>query len=263
MDLKSLQRHWDELGRSDPLWAVLTREDARGNRWDTDEFFAHGRREIDALMADLERLRRPRERLRALDFGCGAGRLSQALAGHFAQVDGVDIAPAMIEAASRYNRQGDRCRFHANGRPDLALFPDRTFDLVYSGLTLQHMEPEYARGYVTEFMRVLKPDGLAVFQVPSERRLDPAAATRGDRLKAWIDRTVPELALTRLRRLRARWRTGGEPVMEMYGIPQDKMLRFLERLPATVAEVREDPSVDARWRSFRYCVAPSPDPVAR
>ncbi len=48
---------------------------------------------------------------RALDFGCGVGRLTQALARHFNIVDGVDIAPSMIELANQFNRSGGRCRY--------------------------------------------------------------------------------------------------------------------------------------------------------
>ena len=48
----------------------------------------------------------PAARRSALDFGCGIGRLSQALAEHFDQVYGVDISPKMIELARAAQSQG-------------------------------------------------------------------------------------------------------------------------------------------------------------
>jgi hypothetical protein len=61
MRLGTLQRHWDEYGRSDPLWAILTAPEKKGNRWSIDEFLQTGRDEIDALIAFLdERGRRDR-----------------------------------------------------------------------------------------------------------------------------------------------------------------------------------------------------------
>ena len=56
----------------------------------------------------------------ALDFGCGVGRLTQALAEHFERVAGVDIAASMIARARQENRHGDRVRYVVNERSDLA-----------------------------------------------------------------------------------------------------------------------------------------------
>ena len=102
----------------------------------------------------------------ALDFGCGAGRHTQALARRFGRADGVDIAPSMIETARSLGREPN-CHYHLNQRPDLSLFADATFDFVWSILALQHMRPDYAVGYVRELLRVLAPPGALVFQVPS------------------------------------------------------------------------------------------------
>lgn len=167
MDLDDLQRHWNEWGRRDPYWAIISRPDRRGNRWDLDEFLRTGTDEIDELFEWLRELRVEVKPGRALDFGCGVGRLTQALARTFAECDGVDIAPSMIEQANELNQFGDRCRYHVNDRDDLALFPDGVFDLVYSDIVLQHIAPEFSAAYVREFTRVLAPGGVVVFQIPS------------------------------------------------------------------------------------------------
>jgi SAM-dependent methyltransferase len=115
---------------------------------------------------------------RALDFGCGPGRLTQAMAGHFERVDGVDIAPGMIECARALNQAGHRCTYHLNATGDLRLFADATFDFVYSNITLQHMEPRFSRCYIAEFTRVTRAGGVIVFQVPSEPVADARPRTR-------------------------------------------------------------------------------------
>ena len=46
MDLKQLQKNWDEFGKTDPLWAILTSPDRKGGKWDPEEFFAQ-------VMADI------------------------------------------------------------------------------------------------------------------------------------------------------------------------------------------------------------------
>jgi SAM-dependent methyltransferase len=168
MSLDDVRKNWDALGTEDPLWAVLTDDRYHGGLWDEDAFFATGAEEIAGVVRDLDRLGKPKRRGRCLDFGCGVGRLTQALAAHFESCDGVDIAPSMIAAPRRLDRSGGRCSFHVNDAPDLALFPAKTFDFVYSNIVLQHMPPEAAKAYVLEFLRVLAPGGLAMFEIPSE-----------------------------------------------------------------------------------------------
>lgn len=180
----ALREQWEGFGERDALWSNLTEPGRDHGRWDLDEFLATGRDEVERQLATLDRLGVEVARGRALDFGCGAGRLTQALAESFERVDGVDIAESMIQVARQANRQGERCRFHVNAAPDLALFEAGTFDLVLSLIVLQHMEPRYALAYVREFVRVLRPGGVALFQVP-EAAVDavdplPASAWRAE-----------------------------------------------------------------------------------
>lgn len=187
MDLDALRHNWEMLGNTDPLWAIYAEPSKRGNRWSLDEFFATGVAEIGYLMEYLDDLPVKLRRARALDFGCGVGRLTQALAGVFERADGVDIATSMIDLARVYNRHGDRCMYHVNTRSDLALFPDAAFDLIYSVLVLQHMEPRYAEEYIAEFLRVLRPGGLAVFAVPAARKAADEPVEASDFLRAKIE----------------------------------------------------------------------------
>ena len=165
--LRKLRRHWERFGRQDPFWAALTWKEKSDGRWSAEEFFRNGEVVVGNLLNRAAELGVEIPRERALDFGCGPGRLTQALAGRFESVDGVDIARSMIANARRFNRHGDRCRYHVNASADLRRFDDATFTFVCSLLVLQHMKPEFTRRYVREFMRVLAPGGVLVFQVPA------------------------------------------------------------------------------------------------
>src|SRR5438045_851264 len=138
MDLDKLQRNWDEFGRRDPLWAILTAPGKENDGWDVDEFFDTGETEIASTLEHARRLGLPTTWAVALDFGCGVGRLTQALARRFGKCHAVDIAPSMIEAARRYNRYGSRCEYHLNAANDLRWIPTRSIDFIYSNLVLQH-----------------------------------------------------------------------------------------------------------------------------
>jgi SAM-dependent methyltransferase len=169
MSLEELQKNWEAFGKSDPLRAILGHPES----WDVDQFFATGVSEINELLGQLDGLSVQPGRSTALDFGCGVGRLTQALARHFDECHGVDIAPPMVELARRYNSHGDRCHYHINQVPHLGIFPNDKFDLIYSNITLQHMEPQYAAAYIKEFVRVLRPGGVLAFQLPSEPAVRP------------------------------------------------------------------------------------------
>ncbi len=167
MDLDELQRHWDAFGVRDPLWAILTDPARKGGRWTPAEFFATGVAEIDALVAEARRFGLPRRRRRALDFGCGVGRLTQALAAHADAVLGLDVAPSMVAHARTFNRHGDRVTYAVQAAPPLSTLASRSIDLVVTGRVLQHIAPEYSRAYVAELARVLAPGGFLSFDLPS------------------------------------------------------------------------------------------------
>jgi SAM-dependent methyltransferase len=180
VDLKQLQKNWDAFGRIDPLWAILTSPDRKGGKWDPEEFFASGRREIDHIMSRAQALALPALRETALDFGCGVGRLTQALCSWFERCCGVDIAPSMIALARQHNTCGVKCEYVLNTYNNLRIFPDHSFDFVYSSIVLQHMEPRYSTAYIREFIRVLRPRGLVVFQLPgSPRTTSPPNSGKG------------------------------------------------------------------------------------
>lgn len=166
--LKELQGHWHQFGKINPMWAVLTEDDMTTRQWDHKAFFELGREEIAKIFDHIAEIPFEVPRGAALDFGCGAGRLTQALAQRFESCVGVDIAPSMIQLATRLNREGKKCQFYLNERNDLSAFADQSFDFVYTNLVLQHIRPEYSQTYIREFMRLIRPKGMVVFQLPSQ-----------------------------------------------------------------------------------------------
>lgn len=171
------QAVWDTFGGADPLWAVLSAADKQGGRWKLDEFMRSGEREIALLMHRIQAMGLALPRRTALDFGCGVGRNTQAIGRRFGDVTGLDISPRMVALARQLNPYG-HVHYRVNSSPDLRDVADRSIDLVYSNIVLQHVEPRLAAGYVREFLRVVAGDGLAVFQLPSHQPTDDEVAIR-------------------------------------------------------------------------------------
>jgi SAM-dependent methyltransferase len=174
-DLSEIQKNWDELGKLDPLYAIKvgTRkedgewESKKGGEWDISEFFQTGIDEINNIMKEIDQLSLKLSYTRALDFGCGVGRVTQALSKYFETVDGVDIAPSMIEQANIYNKYKDNVHYYLNNKNSLEIFQDNTYDFIYSVEVLHHMHPRYQENYLSELLRILSPEGLLVFELPS------------------------------------------------------------------------------------------------
>lgn len=251
MNLKDQQQHWTEFGRQDPYWAVLSESSKKGNKWNLDEFYREGEVEIQKVHSYLHSMASPIRYRRALDFGCGVGRLSQPLCAVFQEVCGVDISPSMIDLANARNRHPDRCFYHHNARPDLTLFPSDHFDFVYSNLTLQHIEPRFTKQYLKEFIRILAPGGCLIFQLPSHRIGTVEPGVFGT-LKGMLRRVCPPSFVA----VYHNWKLSlwGVPTFLVYGIQREEVEATLRETGQHSIEVLPDSSVGPRWVSFRYVV---------
>jgi SAM-dependent methyltransferase len=163
-DIATLESVWESLAQRDAFHAILTDETKAGGKWDVAEFMATGNAEIETVLEHLAELNCvPDWNGTALDFGCGVGRLTQALGGHFASCVGIDISESMIRKAQVLNKLS-QCRYVQNSEVRLP-FLDATFSFIYSNIVLQHIPPRPAKEYLHEFMRVLAPGGVLVFGV--------------------------------------------------------------------------------------------------
>jgi SAM-dependent methyltransferase len=100
---------------------------------------------------------------RILEVGCGAGTDLVRFARHGANVTGVDVAPASIALAEK-NFSLEKLPVHLAVADGEALpFVQRSFDLVYAHGVVQYTTDD--RALVRECRRVLRPGGVAIFQV--------------------------------------------------------------------------------------------------
>jgi SAM-dependent methyltransferase len=234
--LDDQKREWEEIAGQDALWAILSYSDRKRGGWTQDEFFRTGELEVEALMARVADLGHPIQRGAALDFGCGVGRVTRALADHFDECLGLDISETMVAAARTFNGDRPACRFEVNDRFDLGSYADWSFDLVYTRIVLQHLPSRAAiERYLAEFIRTLTPNGLLVFQLPSAL---PLTLRLQPRRRAYL--------LLRRAGMRSEflyWRLGLHP-MRMRHIPSADVIALLNASGARVLDIeaRQDSS---------------------
>lgn len=114
------------------------------------------------------------EKMVALDFGCGPGRMILRLAPLFKRVDGVDISEQSIETAKRWTADlPNKPVLYVNDGVVLNDVPSDTYDFVYSTIAFHHINSyEIRMSLLREFFRVLKPGGklaIQMFYTTSER----------------------------------------------------------------------------------------------
>ncbi|MEO8658552.1 MAG: methyltransferase domain-containing protein [Bryobacteraceae bacterium] len=178
--LRRMQDEWNQRAREDAHYYV-----AFGRRQQTDdEFFETGNEMVVSLASELKRLPRgnPRAR-RALEIGCGPGRLMKPLSRYFGEIHGVDVSDEMVRRAHENLR--DVRHAHAHHTPDstLAAFADESFDFVYSYAVFQHIPSrDVVLGYLREARRVLKHGGILRCQInglpDTARRYDTWSGVR-------------------------------------------------------------------------------------
>lgn len=250
MELTQLRNNWERLGQQDPMWAILSDPSKKGRNWDPAVFFKTGEQDIRDLFEEIRVSEFPLQRGTALDFGCGLGRLTQALCSRFDKCYGVDISSTMLAEANRYNRFGDACEYILNTASDLRCFRDDSFDFLYSHLVLQHIPPEAGIQYVSEFARVLKHGGLMIFQAPSERRQEAEPGV------------LTEAAAEPIAAAREEWTVPPAPgssqdenmetLIDMHALPRQQVVAAVEQAGGRILLVQEYNSAGPEWLSFRY-----------
>jgi 2-polyprenyl-3-methyl-5-hydroxy-6-metoxy-1,4-benzoquinol methylase len=219
-DAERLEKTWNEWAAADPLFAILSDPNKLGGKWDLDEFMAHTP-ELDEALGMAKERGFAYGLERALDFGCGVGRITQALASHFDNVVGIDISEAMIAQAALLNRHGERCRYVSG---TLQQFPSASFDFAFSVYVIQHVPRSMQGEVLRDIVRVLQPGGLGMIQI--------AAPPKG------ISRVRTQFGPRWLKELRFRRRYGSAPLIEMNPLSEQRVREMIApgRVAATVGE---------------------------
>jgi len=153
-----------------------------------------------------------------LDFGCGVGRLVIPFAGRFDEVIGVDVSEAMLEEARR--NAGAQGRSNVDFATDLALFGDRTFDLVHSYIVLQHIPERRGLAILAQLVDLIGPGGVGAIHVQYARDASRLRACgHWLRLRMPFGRTIGNLT---------QGLPAGAPLVEMHTYDVGDVLRLLQ-----------------------------------
>jgi SAM-dependent methyltransferase len=199
--LQKMREDWDARARDNARHYVANSKDD----WTDDEFFRSGEQTIqEQVLNDLINVcqgKKPEE-MRVLEIGCGAGRVTRALAKTFGEVHAIDVSGEMVRLARGALTDWRNAFVYQNNGTDLSVLPaGLEFDFAFSMIVFQHIPSRHViENYVREVHSRLRPGALFKFQVQG----DSSVETTPD--DTWLgvpfsDQQAVEMAL----------RTGFEP----------------------------------------------------
>jgi SAM-dependent methyltransferase len=217
--LDHVARSWRTLGETEPHWSVLAFERFRGMKHSAEDFYVTGQQDLRLISAFFERAGFKLAQVRScLEFGCGVGRVTWALAAAIPAVYGVDASSAHLELAR------ERLRAHGVTNIEFLLLKslddiDRlpSTDFLFSSIVLQHDPPPLIDYILDRLLAQVSPGGFALFQLPTYRP--------GYRF-VWSEYCQAE-----------------KPLMEMHVLPQARVFARLEKHGFDILEVQEDAKV--------------------
>lgn len=159
---------WEKWGAKDPYYGVVTNPKfRRKNLTDKrkEEFFESGLAYIEKVLetcrSKLDENFRP---CRALDFGCGTGRVLIPIATIADEVTGIDVSKSMLQEAR------DNCEQRGLTNTNLILSDDSLsklegeFDFIHSFIVFQHIPTERGLKILRRLLDHLATGGIAALQ---------------------------------------------------------------------------------------------------
>src|ERR1039458_4995635 len=136
--IEKMRRDWDGRARENARYYIVnSRKD-----WPDEDFARSGEETVARyVMTDMGNAcqgKSPKE-MRVLDFGCGVGRVTRALAGIFGEVHGVDISGEMVKLAQTQLSDLPNVRVHQTNGRDLDVLGDLMFDFAFSFSAFHHV----------------------------------------------------------------------------------------------------------------------------
>jgi SAM-dependent methyltransferase len=215
---QKIKQAWQHLGNERAHFSVLTSDEFLPENFSgsAEQFWSSG--EYEAARAVKILANHGIEHLGSRDcveYGCGVGRITAALAKRFRQVHAYDIsAPHLAYARARATEtEQHNIAFHEC--TDFLKTAIAPCDVFYSVIVFQHNPPPVMIELIRRALAALRPGGIALFQLPVY-----IVSYRFD-LEEWL---TTEHALD----------------MQMHCVPQKSVFDMIERQDCELLEVRED-----------------------
>lgn len=170
--LDKMRQDWDERARENARFYVNTER----TDWTDEDFFESGRRTVqEEILTDMINICQGKDpkQMKVIEIGCGAGRVTRALAELFGEVHAVDVSGEMVALAREALADLPNAHVYQNNGMDLSVLPPGPYDFAFSSIVFQHIPSrEIIENYVREVHRLLRPGALFKFQVQGDPNVE-------------------------------------------------------------------------------------------
>jgi SAM-dependent methyltransferase len=168
--MRDTDSDWREVARKEPYWGVISVDRYKGKslkEQDQKTFFQSGPVYLDYIMALTKALLDPKfEIKRALDFGCGVGRLAIAIAkAAKGEVVGVDVSPEMLRLCAEHAKEAGVANLTLVESDDELSAVKGTFNFVNTYIVLQHIPPQRGIALIQKLLSKAENNGVVALQL--------------------------------------------------------------------------------------------------
>jgi SAM-dependent methyltransferase len=163
--LEKMKSDWDRRARENPRVYIANGRES----WSDEEFAKSGDETVrEQILNDPFNIcqgRDPKD-LKVLEIGCGAGRVTRALAGFFGEVHAVDVSGEMVKLATSAVQDLPNAHIYQNNGKDLSVVGEQLFDFAFSMCVFHHIPSKaIIESYISEVGKRLRPGCLFKFEV--------------------------------------------------------------------------------------------------
>lgn len=172
--MSTTDQDWEKFGSTNPYYAVLTEKEFDTRNLDDaslTKFFASGSQHIHFILDTVKQHLVPSfQPKRALDFGCGVGRLIIPLAGICDAVVGVDVSDSMLREAKQNLAARNISNVSLVKSNDNLSLVEGQFDLVHSHIVLQHIPRARGEKIFLRLVNLVREGGVGVLHLTYLRK---------------------------------------------------------------------------------------------
>lgn len=156
---------WEWFGKNQPYFSVLVEAKYKNEQFNEEakkDFFSTGKAYVDFILRTIkEHFDTNFTRKRALDFGCGVGRLTIPLSAACKQVVGVDASPSMLEEATKNAKEmgAENIEFLL-ADDNLSQLGSEGFDFINSFIVFQHIPLDRGYRLLRRLLSLLNEGGI-------------------------------------------------------------------------------------------------------
>jgi 2-polyprenyl-3-methyl-5-hydroxy-6-metoxy-1,4-benzoquinol methylase len=159
-------KDWEQVGRTDPYFGVVTHDKFRCSNLTEENkgiFFRSGHDEVNSIVENVKHMIDSEFTIKkALDFGCGVGRLLIPLSDLAETATGIDVSESMLNEAKK------NCKAQSINNVILAKSDDTLsclngkYDFIYSFVVFQHIPVPRGERIFKNLIDHLEDGGICV-----------------------------------------------------------------------------------------------------